>query len=333
MQLHHAIAVLRSASLRIELGRYDEVEKDLLLALKVLALWESATGKCQAELLLAALYALGGERDFRKFEEHLGLFLASPSAGECFKTYTRYEALTHAIVRRSMEKELFPGEISALFEKAPSAAVKMLERLSEDRDTLVRERAGALREKLEAQQPAGFPAGKGAPEKSPDLEEKASSVSLQAPAGHLLKVFLFGTFRVSAGATFLESEGWITQKTKSLFAFMASRLGEEVHEEKLIDLFWLEGSKNPRHSLHNSVSTIRKLVTAHLGEQGKSIIINRQSTYCLNARLVDFVDYISFNDNYHQGMAFLKEGRHEEAIASLHRAVEPLCRRFPGELI
>lgn len=320
LQLLQALVIIKTSALRIELGRYDEVEKALLLALKVLTLWESAIGKCQAEFLLSALYALGGERDSRKFTEHCGLFLASPSAGECFKTFTRYEALTHAILRRSMEKDAFLEEITALLTKAPGAAVKVLESLSEDRDSLVREKAGAIIEKLAAQQPARLPAGKESPQKPSDTEEKASLASPRPPAGHLLKVFLFGAFRVSTGAAFIESEVWITQKTRSLFAFLASRLGEEVHEEKLIDLFWLEGGRNPRHSLHNSVSTIRKLVIAHLGEQGRSIIINRQSTYCLNARLVDFVDYTSFNDNYHQGMALLKESCHEEAIAALQKA-------------
>ncbi len=317
LQLLQALAIIKTSTLRIELGRYDEVEKDLLLALKVLTLWESAIGKCQAELLLTALYALGGERDSRKFAEHCGHFLSSPSAGECFKAFTRFEAITHAILRRSMEKNAFGEELTALLAKAPGAAVKMLESFPEDRDSLVRERAGAMIEKLAAQQSAGLPAMKEAPQRSPDPGEKASP---GAPQGHLLKVFLFGAFKVSTGAAFIESEVWITQKTRNLFAFLASRLGEEVHEERLIDLFWLEGGKNPRHSLHNSVSTIRKLVTAHLGGQGRSIIINRQSTYCLNARLVDFVDYISFSDNYHQGMALLNESRHEEAIAALQKA-------------
>ncbi|MDQ7825185.1 MAG: response regulator [Candidatus Eremiobacteraeota bacterium] len=320
LQLLQALAIIRASALRMELGRYDEVEKDLLLALKVLTLWESAPGKCQAELLLTALYALGGERDSRKFEEHLCLFVASPSAGQCFKAFTRYEALIHAILKRSMEKDAYLVEITALLAKAPGAAMKVLESLSEDRDFLVRERAGMILGKLSAHQPAGLPAGKESPQKPADTGEKASAASPRAPAGHLLKVFLFGAFRVSAGAAFIESGVWITQKTRSLFAFLASRLGEEVHEEKLIDLFWLEGGKDPRHSLHNSVSTIRKLVTAHLGGQGRSVIIHRQSTYCLNARLVDFVDYISFNDSYHRGMALLKEGCHEEAIAALQKA-------------
>jgi putative two-component system response regulator len=317
LQLLQALAIIKTSALRIELGCYDEVEHDLLLALKVLTLWESAIGKCQAEFLLTALYALGGERDSRKFAEHCGLFLASPSALECFKTFTLFEAITHAIVRRSLEKDAFLEEITDLLTKTPGAAVKVLESFSEDRDSLVREGAGAMIEKLAAQQPAKLPARKEALQGSSDPEEKAS---IREPAGHLLKVFLFGTFRVSAGAAFIESDVWITQKTRNLFAFLASRLGEEVHEERLMDLFWLEGGKNPRHSLHNSVSTVRKLVAAHLGERGRSIIINRQSTYCLNARLVDFVDYISFDDNYHQGMALLKGSRHEEAIAALQKA-------------
>jgi two-component SAPR family response regulator len=216
-----------------------------------------------------------------------------------------------------MEKDAFLKEITALLTKAPPAVLKVLESLSEDRDSRVRERAGAIIETIAVKPPALLPVRQEAQEISPALEEKASP---RAPAGHLLKVFLFGTFRVSAGAAFIESGAWITQKTRNLFAFLASRLGEEIHEEKLIDLFWLEGGRNHRHSLHNSVSTIRKLLTTYLGGQGRSIIINRQSTYCLNARLVDFVDYISFNDNCYQGMALLKESRHEEAIAALQKA-------------
>lgn len=71
-----------------------------------------------------------------------------------------------------------------------------------------------------------------------------------------LVIRLFGPFQVLLDGQPVGE--WSTRKNRDLLAYLASHFGQVINEDRLMDLFWSQGGKSGLHSLHNSVTQLRK---------------------------------------------------------------------------
>lgn len=78
---------------------------------------------------------------------------------------------------------------------------------------------------------------------------------------------LFGSFRAAVDGVAIEE--WSTRKNRDLLAYLAAHRSQTVHEETLMDLFWSQGGKSGLHSLHNSITGLRKALGSREAVQRK----------------------------------------------------------------
>lgn len=152
-----------------------------------------------------------------------------------------------------------------------------------------------------------------------DCLRSGKPVTLQAPspvAGP--RVYLFGPLRIQMGEHIIAD--WPTRKDRDLFAYLAAHRGQVVHEDKLMDLFWSQGGKKGRHSLHNSIAQIRRT----LGDTQREIVLRKLDGYSLSADC--WSDIEEFSQAYKRGKEAARKGLCEEAIVEFGRA-EALAER------
>jgi DNA-binding SARP family transcriptional activator len=149
---------------------------------------------------------------------------------------------------------------------------------------------------------------------------KGPAVPAREKSSPRIEIFFFGKFRVAAGDQVLDEEAWITRKAKSLFAYLSSRLGEAESEERLMELFWLEGSTNARHALHNCITVIRKIFSPFLADTATKIILKKKIGYYLNREPGCRIDLEEFQGHFHRGRALFEKGAFNDGLLELQMA-------------
>ncbi|MEW6282001.1 MAG: BTAD domain-containing putative transcriptional regulator, partial [Candidatus Eremiobacterota bacterium] len=144
-----------------------------------------------------------------------------------------------------------------------------------------------------------------------------------------LQVFLLGKLRVVVGAEEIGEDGWPTRKIRSLLACLASARGEPISEEKLMARFWEHSGERARHSLHNSVSQIRRVLGERLGPMARRAVVKRQEGYVLNRDFPCWVDLEEFRERLLRGRYLAERGRWDEALVELQR----VDRLYRGEFL
>lgn len=139
-----------------------------------------------------------------------------------------------------------------------------------------------------------------------------------APESDGLRAYLFGPLRIEGGA--LPFKGWKSRKDGRLFAYLATHTGQLIHEDKLVDLFWSRGGKKGRHSLHNSVTQIRKV----LGDSRREFLQRVGDGYTVGPSC--WLDLKAFSGAFQAGAGAAREDRWGEALVQLREA-EALASR------
>jgi two-component SAPR family response regulator len=131
---------------------------------------------------------------------------------------------------------------------------------------------------------------------------KVSPLPAPASVGVEIRVYLLGPLRLEVGGTSLEEEHFATRKTCSLFAYLMTRRGTTVFEESLMGIFWPQANDSKaRHSLHNGISLIRRLLKPLLGERLEQLIVKRRSGYQIAGDSWCWVDLEEFQERLRQG--------------------------------
>ncbi|MBS2038288.1 GAF domain-containing protein [bacterium] len=120
-----------------------------------------------------------------------------------------------------------------------------------------------------------------------------------------LVIRLFGPFEVYLDGKPVER--WSTRKNRDLLAYLAAHAGQVIHEDRLMDLFWSQGGKSGLHSLHNSVTQLRRTL-------GKKWISRRFDGYTLAPEA--WVDTEQFAQALREG----RRAQPDQAVQHLSRA-------------
>ena len=163
-------------------------------------------------------------------------------------------------------------------------------------------------------------AGESATLEETSIEEQALRMlpELSTDETAACQVKLFGPFRViSQGQTMPDSE-WVSRKDRLLFAYLCAHPGRMVTEECLLELLWKKGGNKARHSLHNSVSQARRILSKFCSQDGKSLIERAGDGYRLGE--VVEVDLARFRHSLEKGRKRSLAGEWEEAFVSLNEA-------------
>lgn len=125
---------------------------------------------------------------------------------------------------------------------------------------------------------------------------------------------LLGRFLLRHGAEVLEEEAWPTRKTRHLFAYLAWQRGRPQDEETLTGLFWEQSGDKARHSLHNAVSQVRKVLGA------SSWLVKKRGGYLLTPEAPLRVDLEEFTACETRGRQVAAQGLLSQAVPDLQRA-------------
>ena len=119
---------------------------------------------------------------------------------------------------------------------------EIVEALSQDEQSQVREMATALRQRSRPAEGA-------------------------APAP-VLRLQGFGFFEVVVGEQKVPEAAWKTQKTKYLLAYLASQVGKLVAEEQILEEFWPDNLARGKRNLYAAISIVRRLTRPVQGDLG-----------------------------------------------------------------
>ena len=131
-------------------------------------------------------------------------------------------------------------------------------------------------------------------------------------------VKLFGPFRVeSRGAVMADSE-WKSRKDRMLFAYLCAHPERVIMEEELLELLWSRGGEKARHSLHNSVSQTRRILSRFTGIEGKDLIARVGDGYQVGDLFR--IDLAVFRSCLEKGVKESLAGSWSTALLHLQRA-------------
>jgi len=309
LQIQDAQAALMMAHLKILKNDIQGAEELLSGAREIFSLWESASHVGEADFLLSSLHALEGDAGSEAFFDLFTGFLAARSP----EIVNKYRDVAHLPLGFAISRGIFRDEIAGLLRQT-DASKEILERMLEWVNPLAKPAVKALADGME--------------EREKDRPVKTGGGAPVRKSDALIQVFFFGKFRVAAGDQVLSEEAWTTRKAKSLFAYLSSRLGEAESEERLMELFWLEGSTNARHALHNCITVVRKIFMPFLGSSTVKIIQKKKTGYYLNREIGCLIDLEGFQWHYHRGRALFEQGSLNEGLTELQKAEELYTGNF-----
>ncbi len=104
----------------------------------------------------------------------------------------------------------------------------------------------------------------------------------------------FGVFQVLVGEQPIDERAWRGSRVKHLFAFLASQ--ESAHEERVLDLFWADGTEKGRRGLSSALSVIRRA----LPREG-DYLLRRGDLLCVNAERIRWHDLAEWEEAMRAG--------------------------------
>ncbi len=269
--------------LEAELGRAQQAESAVACALQAQQLAERAGlegPRAQASLLLAEL-GQGRLEDLRRARLVFGQYenliaqaeadLALAELGEpqellnglgCSDLWERQPTRLQAVLRAHLD------QLGPAVAQAGERALPLLEQwLAADSAVDLRLKSLDLIALIDT--PAAHSLLGRASEAASKVVALKSGLLLQkAGAQPQLQARLLGRFRLQQNGQGLPEDLFNARKVRSLFAYLASKRGQETGEEVLIEMFWQQKPEKARHSLHNAVSQLRKTLRPLLGELG-----------------------------------------------------------------
>ena len=150
----------------------------------------------------------------------------------------------------------------------------------------------------------------------------AVTVVLEKP----YRIALLGPLQVSFQGELLKDAVWKSKKDRLLFSFLSANFPRVVTEEELLDQFWPQGGERARHSLHNSISQIRRCLRREPVEGG-DIVRRVKDGYTLGS-LVE-TDLCLVTRKIKEGRAALADQTPRQALQLLQDA----RRLFRGDFL
>ncbi len=142
------------------------------------------------------------------------------------------------------------------------------------------------------------------------LDELVPSGTAPASDGYQLR--LLGRFLLRRSGEALEEEVWPTRKIRHLFAYLAFMRGRPAEEETLAALFW--STDKARHSLHNAISSVRKILGA------STWLVKKRGGYLILPEAPLVVDVEDFVAAESRGRQLAARGLLTQALPDLQRA-------------
>jgi two-component SAPR family response regulator len=136
-------------------------------------------------------------------------------------------------------------------------------------------------------------------------------------------VNLFGPFRITLDGKVMPDSDWVSRKDRLLFAYLCAHAGRVITEETLLELLWSRGGDRARHSLHNSVSQTRRVLSRLTTLSGKDLVERVGDGYRLGESVK--VDLGLFREAFENGRRDSLSGAAESALLYLRKA-ESLAR-------
>ncbi|MEW6279086.1 MAG: BTAD domain-containing putative transcriptional regulator, partial [Candidatus Eremiobacterota bacterium] len=152
-----------------------------------------------------------------------------------------------------------------------------------------------------------------------EAARRAASAVGTAQGPPLLRLFSFGAFEVFRGEERVPEQAWKSQKVRYLLACLAAHGGSPVSEELLLENFWPEDLERGRQNLHTASSYVRSTLRGE--RRDLDYVVRTPSGLQLNPELPWWHDLVEFERALETGLARHHEGRAEEAVDLLRRAV------------
>ena len=126
------------------------------------------------------------------------------------------------------------------------------------------------------------------------------------------KFYLFGPFRVHLPELLVND--WSSRKQRELIAFLACHRHRIITQEELMELFWPKGGQKAKHSLHNSITQIRR----KLKDSTRELVQQKHDGYTLGPEC--WVDVEGFGKAFQAGRESAGRGHWEQALIELQEA-------------
>jgi putative two-component system response regulator len=330
LQFDDARVTLTIATLKMHLKDYGCLEDDLLKARHVFSIWESHYEICLTDFLLSALHAARGS-DLPHFSLHFNGFLDSAFRGRFYDIMEQHQEYACQILHYALKENIHGDRISLMIRESSRSLFPVLEKMMLIEDTEVKERLLDMLAEMKEERLKAL-LSRARTDEDSLVSEKSALLMRSGGVGTsfpLLRLHFLGRFKVMAAENPIDDELWITRKTRSLFAYLASRRGETKSEEVLMDLFWEQGGDKARHSLHNSISQIRKLFLPSLGPDSKNLVMKKRDGYLFSKDALCWIDLEDFDMHYYRGKSFAEQKRWEEALHEFQHAE----RLYRGEFM
>lgn len=321
-------SLLELSRLALMEGSNEEVGDWLEEARQLFTVWESGYDLCRAALLEACLCAAQRpEAVSEPFGRFVEIFQRSRAAEVLLAHREEASSLLHIV----LEKGLCPQDCATLVREGGIGAVPILERLLEVPDRELRLRVvELLGHSPERQARSLLSQARLDPWRA--VSQRAEALLEQSPETSRtlgLQIQLLGKLKVLVGSEPIEEDQWPTRKIRSLLACLACARGEPVSEEKLMARFWERSGEKARHSLHNSISQIRRVLVERLGPAARRALVKRQEGYTFSRDFPCRVDLEEFRERLLRGRYLAERGRWDEALVELQR----VDRLYRGEFL
>jgi DNA-binding SARP family transcriptional activator len=164
---------------------------------------------------------------------------------------------------------------------------------------------------------ARFAASSGLPERSDGhLTGAVSQAEIAQPAGNpILEINYFGAFRLYQDNQLIND--WPSQKSLSIFKYLAANRGKPVAKDILMDYFWADADAEvARRNLHQAIYALRQALKQ--GRPNYPSILFDNDCYLLNPDLELWLDYEEFERH-------INSARRLEEASNIPQAVEEYC--------
>ncbi len=128
-----------------------------------------------------------------------------------------------------------------------------------------------------------------------------------AELGALLRIFSMGPFEVYRGEERVREDEWKTQKIKYVLALLASKAGQPLGQEAIIDLFWPADLEKGKQSLYWSTAVLRKILEPVYHDRKKTLLRRQKSLY-LNPEMARWHDFEELERMLSQSRELLNGG-------------------------